>query len=50
VFYTMPLSLLAVGSHLDPERYEVQIVDGRLEADPAAAVPGGARRRASAWA
>jgi anaerobic magnesium-protoporphyrin IX monomethyl ester cyclase len=38
VFYTMPLSLLAVGSHLDPERYEVRIVDGRLEADPAAAV------------
>jgi anaerobic magnesium-protoporphyrin IX monomethyl ester cyclase len=38
VFYTMPLSLLAVGSHLDPERYEVQIIDGRLEDDPAAAV------------
>src|SRR4051812_37946039 len=38
VFYTMPLALLAVGSHLDPERYEVVIVDGRLEADPAAAV------------
>ncbi|HEV7506884.1 MAG TPA: radical SAM protein [Thermoanaerobaculia bacterium] len=38
VFYTMPLSLLAVGSHLDPERYEVQIIDGRLEADPTAAV------------
>ncbi|HEX4963599.1 MAG TPA: radical SAM protein [Thermoanaerobaculia bacterium] len=38
VFYTMPLALVAVGSHLDPERYEVQIVDGRLEADPVAAV------------
>jgi radical SAM superfamily enzyme YgiQ (UPF0313 family) len=38
VFYTMPLALLAVGSHLDPERYQVVIVDGRLEADPAAAV------------
>ncbi len=38
VFYTLPLALLAVGSHLDPERYEVVIVDGRLEADPAAAV------------
>lgn len=38
VFYTMPLALLAVGSHLDPERYEVVIVDGRLESDPAAAV------------
>ena len=35
VFYTMPLALLAVGSHLDPERYEVVIVDARLEADPA---------------
>jgi len=38
VFYTMPLALVAVGSHLDPERYDVVIVDGRLEADPAAAV------------
>jgi radical SAM superfamily enzyme YgiQ (UPF0313 family) len=38
VFYTMPLALLAVGSHLDPERYEVVIVDARLEKDPAAAL------------
>jgi len=38
VFYTMPLALLAVGSHLDPERYEVVIVDGRLEDDPEGAV------------
>lgn len=38
VFYTFPLALVAIGSHLDPERYEVVIVDGRLEADPAAAV------------
>lgn len=38
VFYTMPLALLAVGSHLDPERYEVVIVDARLERDPAAAL------------
>lgn len=38
VFYTMPLALLAVGSHLDPERYEVVIVDGRLESDPEGAV------------
>src|SRR5437762_7008474 len=38
VFFTMPLGLLAVGSHLDPSRYEVVIVDGRLESDPAAAV------------
>ena len=32
VFFTMPLALLAVGSHLDPQRYEVVIVDGRLDA------------------
>jgi radical SAM superfamily enzyme YgiQ (UPF0313 family) len=38
VFYTMPLALLAVGSHLDPERYEVVIVDARLERDPDAAL------------
>jgi anaerobic magnesium-protoporphyrin IX monomethyl ester cyclase len=38
VFYTMPLALLAVGSHLDPERYEVIVIDGRLERDPEAAV------------
>ncbi len=38
VFYTMPLALVAIGSYLDPERYEVRIIDGRLEADPVAAV------------
>lgn len=38
VFFTMPLALIAVGSHLDPERYEVVLVDGRLEADAARAV------------
>ncbi|HEX5692512.1 MAG TPA: radical SAM protein [Roseiflexaceae bacterium] len=38
VFFTMPLGLLAVGSDLDPQRYEVVIVDGRLEDDPVAAV------------
>src|SRR5687768_14143686 len=38
VFWTMPLGLIAIGSALDPERYEVQIVDGRLEADPARAL------------
>ena len=32
-FYTMPLALLAIGSHLDRERYEPVIVDGRLERD-----------------
>src|SRR5690349_13568093 len=34
VFFTMPLALLAIGSELDPDRYEVVIVDGRLEPDP----------------
>jgi radical SAM superfamily enzyme YgiQ (UPF0313 family) len=34
VFFTMPLALLAIGSELDPDLYEVVIVDGRLEADP----------------
>jgi radical SAM superfamily enzyme YgiQ (UPF0313 family) len=38
VFFTMPLALLAVGSNLDPARYEVVIVDGRLEEDAVAAV------------
>jgi anaerobic magnesium-protoporphyrin IX monomethyl ester cyclase len=38
VFFTMPLALLAIGSELDPQRYEVIIVDGRLEADPESAV------------
>ena len=33
VFFTMPLALLAVGSELDPARYEVIIVDGRLDPD-----------------
>lgn len=34
VFYTMPLALIAVGSALDPTKYDVRIIDGRLEADP----------------
>jgi anaerobic magnesium-protoporphyrin IX monomethyl ester cyclase len=38
VFFTMPLALLAIGSALDPEQYEVVIVDGRLEPDPLAAL------------
>lgn len=33
VFHTMPLGLLAVGSNLDPERYDVRIVDARISAD-----------------
>jgi anaerobic magnesium-protoporphyrin IX monomethyl ester cyclase len=38
VFWTMPLGLIAVGSALDPERYDVQIIDGRLEVDAIAKV------------
>lgn len=38
VFHTMPLSLVAVGSSLDPERYDVRVIDGRLERDAPASV------------
>jgi radical SAM superfamily enzyme YgiQ (UPF0313 family) len=38
VFFTMPLALLAIGSELDPDLFEVTIIDGRLEADPERAV------------
>ena len=38
VFYTMPLALLAIGSYLDPCKYEVIIIDGRLEKDSLKAV------------
>ena len=31
VFYTMPLALLALGSYIDPERYEIKILDGRID-------------------
>jgi anaerobic magnesium-protoporphyrin IX monomethyl ester cyclase len=34
VFYTMPLALLAIGSYLDQNKYNVLIIDGRLEKDP----------------
>jgi len=33
VFFTMPLALLAIGSYLDPLKYEVKIIDARLEKD-----------------
>jgi len=33
VFYTMPLALLAIGSELDPSRYQVVIVDARIDPD-----------------
>ena len=35
VFYTMPLALLALGSYADPEKYEIVILDGRIDDDPA---------------
>lgn len=34
VFYTMPLALIAIGSYLDASRYNVVIIDGRLEKEP----------------
>ena len=34
VFYTMPLALIAIASALDRTRYDVVIVDARIEADP----------------
>jgi len=37
-FFTMPLALMAVGSALDRSRYEVTLVDGRIERDPLARV------------
>ena len=39
-FYAMPLGLLAVGSALNPERYDVRIFDARIQADAAKAVIG----------
>ena len=38
VFYTMPLGLMAIASCLDKEKYEVLIIDGRLEQDAVARV------------
>ena len=38
VFFTMPLALLAIGSELDPDDYEVVVIDGRLDADAESAV------------
>ncbi len=37
-FYTMPLGLVAIASALDRSRFDVTIVDGRLERDPMARV------------
>src|SRR3984957_12675648 len=33
VFFTMPLALLAIGSELDPDVYEIVTIDGRLDPD-----------------
>ncbi len=33
VFFTMPLALLAIGSELDPDVYEVVTIDARLDSD-----------------
>ncbi len=38
VFWTMPLALIAVGSALDRSKYDVVVVDGRIESDPAGAL------------
>jgi radical SAM superfamily enzyme YgiQ (UPF0313 family) len=38
VFYTMPLALVALASALDRSRFDIVIIDGRLEADPVARV------------
>lgn len=37
-FQTMPLALMAIGSALDRSRYDVVLVDGRVEDDPIARV------------
>ena len=33
VFFTMPLALLAIGSELNPDLYEVVTIDARLDPD-----------------
>jgi anaerobic magnesium-protoporphyrin IX monomethyl ester cyclase len=38
VFFDMPLALLTIASSLDASKYEVVIVDGRLESNPLKAV------------
>lgn len=43
VFFTMPLAAVAVGSAVDRNRYEVRVVDGRLEPDPEATVVAATR-------
>lgn len=38
VFFTMPLGLLAIASCLDKQKYDIVVVDGRLESDAAGRV------------
>lgn len=38
VFFDMPLALLAIASSIDPDKFEVVIIDGRLESDPLRAI------------
>jgi radical SAM superfamily enzyme YgiQ (UPF0313 family) len=38
VFHTLPLALVALGSALDPTRYDVRIVDARVDPDPLGAI------------
>ena len=37
-YFTMPLALIALGSAMDRSRFDVRIIDGRLQADQIAAV------------
>ena len=43
VFYTMPLALIAIASALERKKIDVQIIDGRLESAPVAAVAAASR-------
>ncbi len=38
VFFDMPLALIAIGSQIDPSKYEVQIIDARIQRDAHARV------------
>src|SRR5262245_31814092 len=43
VFHTMPLALVALASAIDRSRFDIVIIDGRLESDPVARVVEAAR-------
>jgi len=34
VFYTMPLALIAIGSYLDSNKYNIEIIDARIDKNP----------------